>query len=221
MGNNDLALIIEEAEGWIGRLKTLKARHDVPPVGNVRTGGRQLGKSWLRQTTDMPCPNHGSSYCVQCSWPPRYRGVTFDRAILDELVIEHPTDTQAIDAAFRDAVLTGHGRFMAEHRGDEIKIEHLPPLGYPLAPMPPRTMSQEELRKLYEQEAPQAEQSTGYTAVDMATAAAEGFRDGVASVVVQMPSLETLGEYSQEAGRWVLDACQEAIEDAGGTVVRL
>lgn len=66
----------------------------------------------------------------------------------------------------------------------------------------------------------ESEQSTGYTAVDMTTAAAEGFRDGVASVVVQMPSLETLGEYSQEAGHWVLDACQEAIEDAGGTVVR-
>jgi len=41
-----------------------------------------------------------------------------------------------------------------------------------------------------------------------------------ASVVVELPELETLGKYNQEVGRWVLDACSDAIEDAGGTVKR-
>lgn len=36
-----------------------------------------------------------------------------------------------------------------------------------------------------------AQQGTGYTAVDMTTAAAQGFRDGAASVVVELPSVMT------------------------------
>lgn len=36
---------------------------------------------------------------------------------------------------------------------------------------------------------PTFEQATGYTAVDMGTAASDGFRDGRASVVVELPAL--------------------------------
>lgn len=164
MKSNDLELLITEAEGWIGRLKALKTRHDVPPFPGADAGA---------------CPNHGNPYCLHCKWP------------------------------------SGKS-LLARRIEDEIKFERFE-LGGALNQFAARTMSQAEFQQMY---ADRPEQSTGYTAVDMATAAAEGFRDGVASVVVQMPSLETLGEYSQEAGRWVLDACEEAIEAAGGTVIR-
>lgn len=51
----------------------------------IRLGARQSGKSWLRQTTGLPCPNHGNSHCVQCFWPPRAE--TFDKAIFDEFAV--------------------------------------------------------------------------------------------------------------------------------------
>lgn len=69
----------------------------------------------------------------------------------------------------------------------------------------------------------EAEQSTGYTAVDMTTAAAEGFRDGVASVVVDLPHADQEFEY-QHAGITHFDgpsyraAVIEAIIAAGGKV---
>ena len=36
------------------------------------------------------------------------------------------------------------------------------------------------------------QQATGYTAVDMTTAAAQGFRDGAASVVVELPDYDSI-----------------------------
>lgn len=106
MKSNDLAVIIEEAEGWIGRLKALQARHDAPTV----------------------------------------RGVPFD-----------PEDLVGL---------------------------------------------------------PTFEQATGYTAVDMTTAAAQGFRDGRDSVVVELPSLTVDGPDAAELYADVI----EAIIAAGGKV---
>lgn len=53
-----------------------------------------------------------------------------------------------------------------------------------------------------------SEPGTGYTAVDMTTAAAQGFRDGAASVVVGLPFL--FPHYRQQV--------VEAIIAAGGSV---
>lgn len=61
-----------------------------------------------------------------------------------------------------------------------------------------------------------AEPGAGYTAVDMTTAAAQGFRDGVASVVVELPEhfeFDNPGEAIE-----VLKRCREAILAAGGRI---
>lgn len=53
-----------------------------------------------------------------------------------------------------------------------------------------------------------------YTAVDMASAAADGFRDGRASVVVDLSFIDIRPSY----GWKVFQACKEAIIAAGGSV---
>jgi len=60
-----------------------------------------------------------------------------------------------------------------------------------------------------------------YKAVDMATAAADGFRDGRASVVVALPELRgASGGYQNfDLGRdEAIDECRAAIIAAGGSV---
>ncbi len=64
--------------------------------------------------------------------------------------------------------------------------------------------------------------STGYTAVDMTTAAAQGFRGGVASVVMDLPKLYSVSDSECDDrcahfNRGVL-ACHDAIIAAGGKV---
>lgn len=59
------------------------------------------------------------------------------------------------------------------------------------------------------------ENSTGYTAVDMTTAAAQGFRDGVASVVVDLEPDEPEDE---GAAYLHVDFVKARIIAAGGTV---
>ncbi len=63
---------------------------------------------------------------------------------------------------------------------------------------------------------------TGYTAVDMTTAAAQGFRDGVASVAIELPALYPRYDADCDVrcasfNNGVL-ACREAIIAAGGSV---
>lgn len=62
-----------------------------------------------------------------------------------------------------------------------------------------------------------------YTAVDMATAAADGFRDGVKSVVVILPGLagptKAFNDESMDSGfDEAIEQCREAIIAAGGSV---
>lgn len=57
---------------------------------------------------------------------------------------------------------------------------------------------------------------TGYTAIDMATAAAQGFRDGRASVVVELPDAFDKHE-SGDFMYWAEDV-EKAIIAAGGTI---
>lgn len=210
---------------------------------HIRLGARQSGKSWLRHTTGLPCPNHGDSHCVQCFWPPRHE--TLDRAIFDECTVitdkqfedfermlaENPMQknkalVQLMDRPTRwtpgeKTALADFFDALSAPLLTPMIIENLPPLGYLLEPLPPRTVSQDEFRKMYEQEAPQAEQSTGYTAVDMTTAAAQGFRDGAASVVVELPSyfIVPAGAVLDAAGvKNILNSVAEAIIASGGTV---
>jgi hypothetical protein len=69
----------------------------------------------------------------------------------------------------------------------------------------------------------------GYTAVDMTTAAAQGFRDGVASVVVELPPPYPMPEEPEEAiddsfmdvyhaANGMRHACEKAIIAAGGRI---
>ncbi len=63
---------------------------------------------------------------------------------------------------------------------------------------------------------------TGYTAVDMTTAAAQGFRDGVASVVIELPKRYSASDSEcddrcEHFNRGVL-ACREAIIASGWKV---
>lgn len=141
MGNNDLALIIEEAEGWIGRLKVLQEKHGARP----------------QEATGPAC------------------GFRFSNHTL------HPI-----------------GGLVSFVEGASIKI-------------PATTM--------------QPDPATGYTAVDMATAAAEGFRDGQASVVVELPQgpMHIDGHTPFVEGtingfNLGLDQCRAAIIAAGGKV---
>lgn len=63
------------------------------------------------------------------------------------------------------------------------------------------------------------EQAGGYTAVDVATAAAEGFRDGVGSVAVDLSDLSNC--FSPDGcGDWAmwLEDVKKMIIAAGGTV---
>lgn len=60
-----------------------------------------------------------------------------------------------------------------------------------------------------------AEPGTGYTAVDMATAAAQGFRDGAASVVVDLEPDEPADE---GAAYLHIDFVKSRIIAAGGSV---
>lgn len=67
------------------------------------------------------------------------------------------------------------------------------------------------------------EQKAGFTAVDMTTAAAQGFRDGRASVVVELPKMPTAQRTDEEAtfsagGCDMLRKCRAAILAAGGSV---
>ena len=74
------------------------------------------------------------------------------------------------------------------------------------------------------------EQKAGFTAVDMTTAAAEGFRDGRASVVVELPELRGDFDADDIAGVGLvipmfdrgydeaIEECKAAIIAAGGTV---
>ena len=57
----------------------------------------------------------------------------------------------------------------------------------------------------------------GYTAVDMTTAAAQGFRDGAASVVVELPPVHA-DAYDPLAEVAYAERCREAIIAAGGRV---
>lgn len=59
--------------------------------------------------------------------------------------------------------------------------------------------------------------TSGYTAVDMTTAAAQGFRDGVASVVVELPEVPTASFDPLFAFAYA-QKCREAIIAAGGRV---
>lgn len=69
-------------------------------------------------------------------------------------------------------------------------------------------LSADDVRRMHSPE------TTGYTAADMATAAAQGFRDGVASVVVDLPLLCLDGVDAAEFYQEVI----EAIVAAGGKV---
>lgn len=169
MENNNLAAIIEEAEGWIGRLKALQAKHDVAPAivftdkqfddfermlaENPAQKNKALVQLMGRQPkwadNSGPCPNHGNSHCITCMWP---RGKVTISGLRD--------DTSTSDAT------------------------------------------------------PEFEQATGYTAVDMTTAAAEGFRDGQASVVVDLEGIDI----TCTAGWNAWKACRTAIIAAGGKV---
>lgn len=62
----------------------------------------------------------------------------------------------------------------------------------------------------------QGQQSTGYTAVDMTTAAAQGFRDGVGSVVVKLPQ-----RLKQDGRAVVIDKDGEFLEycDVVGAII--
>lgn len=64
------------------------------------------------------------------------------------------------------------------------------------------------------------DQSTGYTAVDMATAAAQGFRDGAASVVVELPKRVVDWSTDNWASGYnlALEHSKAAIIVAGGSV---
>jgi len=57
-----------------------------------------------------------------------------------------------------------------------------------------------------------------YTAVDMATAAADGFRDGAASVVVELPEWAGAGEFYFSTPVMARHAVLTAIIAAGGRV---
>ena len=60
----------------------------------------------------------------------------------------------------------------------------------------------------------------GYTAVDMTTAAAHGFRDGQAGVVVDIPKRVVDWSTDNWAAGYnlALERCKEAIIAAGGSV---
>lgn len=170
MKDHDLEQIIFEAEGLIGRLKALQARHYAPTV----------------------------------------RGVTFDLALLDDMAGANPF-TPGEKTALANVI-----EALSTSPLTPMIIEHLPTLGYPLAPFPPRTMSQAEFRQMYEQEAPRTEQSTGYTAVDMTTAAAQGFRDGQVSIVIELPQSRYLP--GSNVPLLHVDEVKAAIIAAGGKV---
>lgn len=51
--------------------------------------------------------------------------------------------------------------------------------------------------------------TTGFTAVDMASAAADGFKDGRASVVVDLKSIKRDTEDEGEDGSYILTECRD------------
>lgn len=67
---------------------------------------------------------------------------------------------------------------------------------------------------------PTFEQATGYTAVDMTTAAAQGFRDGRNSMVVDLPKLYAHPDDDARCAHYNMgiEKCREAIIAAGGKV---
>lgn len=171
MKNYDLEQIILEAEGWIGRLKALQARHEERPIlkftdKQFEDFERMLTESPIEKNEKLmalmerqpqwganhsPCPNHGNSFCLHYNWLPR------------------------------------------ETTGTGMALNYRNSMPCSAAP------------------------TTGYTAVDIATAAAEGFRDGRDSVVVELPSVQCirLNGYCYEE---VLEVCKRAIIAAGGKV---
>lgn len=71
MENNDLDMVIAEAEGWIERLKALRVKHEAPTVRGIPF------------EDGSPCPNHGNSYCLHCNWPPRKAAPTTGYTAVD------------------------------------------------------------------------------------------------------------------------------------------
>jgi len=131
-------------------------------------------------SNESKCPGHNRAECVSCCWPAKGTNVP-----------------DAIDAAIRDAIMTGSGAYEVFADDGGIQIKSVP--------------------DICDQKFPFDEPATGYTAVDMTTAAAQGFRDGAASVVVELPPVHA-DAYDPLAEVAYAQRCREAIIAAGGTI---
>lgn len=170
------------------------------------------------------CPGHSREVCAMCCWP---KQMEVSGKSLEAMYFENQrraaaywreriypnirAENKEFEAAIRDAVITGTGAFMIGGVKNTIEIKHIDN-GSGQMFYDPKAVEWQE-----------PEPQTQYTAVDMATAAAEGFRDGAKSVVVTLPDLagptKAFNDESMDSGfDEAIEQCREAIIAAGGSV---
>lgn len=165
------------------------------------------------------CPGHGREVCAMCCWPKGFQGDeisfialdefdfdAFDKALADNplaeneaaqtllarasrFIMDDPDNEAAVMAAIGDALLTGVGTYSVSGTENTIEIRHVDNGNGQAFFDPAQVVWQEPEPK------PQ------YTAVDMATAAAEGFRDGKASVA-ELLNLAYRAGWDESAEGW-------------------
>lgn len=167
---------------------------------------------WNTRAPATTCPGHGRSECVSCCWPKGagpMSGVELGRQLVEQVLSVTPENyaghsfgVSAPDGStLGDVIITvvkpdGKGppelRIEAESRVTELA--NLLTLARPHVPVtdPLRGLINANLFQHLVEQDPSADfkdaapEPAGYTAVDMGTAAADGYRDGKANPELQM-----------------------------------
>lgn len=121
-------------------------------------------------SNESKCPGHNRDECVSCCWPKveeEMSSIELCQRLVDQVLSVAPENY-----AGHTFGVTGPD---GSQLGDII-----------ITVVKPDGKGPHELRMEAETKLSELQATSGYTAVDMTTAAAQGFRDGAASIVIDM-----------------------------------